>query len=324
MTLPAIIHTQAYRKAFDLYLRKGVPIELSLKAALQEHPTTHYIWRTRGDNKVRASHAANNGRIFSWDSPPPTGHPGEDYGCRCWAQPILVNADKAVIFETLDQQVTSIVDEGLSRWEWFDFVIHFYFGGGKAVELSNIGHLQDVIDRADEHGLKNHQVHEGVEIQFIKEARAMSPGTVSDTFAGTYDFSPVSFVHRISTVKGNFTGSAQEENGYLIISADVNYEFSDSFTDPLDFIQLITGTPKELFAFIGKLAVARNLSVEALKELYEQSRKRRPDDIYDWIKWIAEAGGTKFPVTGKWKTALHGVALKDATNSKFPDKDKVR
>lgn len=47
MTLPAIIHTQAYRKAFDLYLCKGVPIELSLKAALQEHPTTHYIWRTK-------------------------------------------------------------------------------------------------------------------------------------------------------------------------------------------------------------------------------------------------------------------------------------
>lgn len=82
-----IAGTPAYKKAFNLYLRKGIPIELSLKAAAQEHATTHYIWRTRGDNKVRAAHAANNGRIFSWDNPPPTGHPGEDYGCRCTAEP---------------------------------------------------------------------------------------------------------------------------------------------------------------------------------------------------------------------------------------------
>jgi SPP1 gp7 family putative phage head morphogenesis protein len=49
--------------------------------------STHYIWRTRGDGKVRAAHAANNGRIFSWDHSPTTGHPGEDYNCRCVAEP---------------------------------------------------------------------------------------------------------------------------------------------------------------------------------------------------------------------------------------------
>lgn len=87
MLYPDIVYTPAYKKAFNLYLRRGIPIELSLKAALQEHPTTHYIWRTRGDGKVRASHAANNGRIFSWDNPPPVGHPGEDFGCRCTAEP---------------------------------------------------------------------------------------------------------------------------------------------------------------------------------------------------------------------------------------------
>ena len=64
MSLLAIIHISAYAKAFNLYLRKGVPIDLSLKAVAQEHPTTQYIWRTRGDGKVRAAHAANNGRIF--------------------------------------------------------------------------------------------------------------------------------------------------------------------------------------------------------------------------------------------------------------------
>ncbi len=86
-----ITHTLAYKKAFDAYLRRGTPIEWSLKAmaALLERPTTHYIWRTRGDGRVRASHAANNGRIFSWDNPPPMGHPGEDYNCRCTAEPYV-------------------------------------------------------------------------------------------------------------------------------------------------------------------------------------------------------------------------------------------
>ncbi len=49
---------------------------------------THYIWRTQGDEKVRPEHAANDGQVFAWDDPPPTGHPGADYGCRCWAQPL--------------------------------------------------------------------------------------------------------------------------------------------------------------------------------------------------------------------------------------------
>lgn len=81
------IHEPAYRKAFELYLRRGIPIGLSLKAIAAENPTTHYIWRTRGDGKVRPSHAANEGKIFAWDNPPPTGYPGEDYNCRCWAEP---------------------------------------------------------------------------------------------------------------------------------------------------------------------------------------------------------------------------------------------
>jgi hypothetical protein len=80
------IETPAYRKAFVQYLRCGIPIDISLKAMGDERPTTHYIWRTIGDDKVRSSHAANNGKIFVWSQPPETGHPGEEYGCRCWAE----------------------------------------------------------------------------------------------------------------------------------------------------------------------------------------------------------------------------------------------
>jgi hypothetical protein len=81
------ISSPLYRKAFNDYLRYGIRIETSLKAAAIAHPTTHYVWRTRADDKVRSSHAANDGVIFAWDDPPPTGHPGTDYHCRCTAEP---------------------------------------------------------------------------------------------------------------------------------------------------------------------------------------------------------------------------------------------
>ena len=56
-----------YRKAFLAYIRKGIPISSSHK---QERTTSHYIWRTQGDGKVRNSHAEREGQVFSWDNPP--------------------------------------------------------------------------------------------------------------------------------------------------------------------------------------------------------------------------------------------------------------
>gem|GEM_PF-5424921 len=45
-----------------------------------------YEWSTAGDERVRESHAANNGQRFRWDAPPEeTGHPGHDIMCRCVA-----------------------------------------------------------------------------------------------------------------------------------------------------------------------------------------------------------------------------------------------
>jgi len=45
-----------------------------------------YIWRTRDDSKTRRSHRIREGAVFSWENPPPGGHPGEDFNCRCRAE----------------------------------------------------------------------------------------------------------------------------------------------------------------------------------------------------------------------------------------------
>lgn len=54
-----------------------------------------YLWRTKEDERVRPLHQVmgtppNN--IYRWAKrPQPTGHPGEDHGCRCTAEPIIEN-----------------------------------------------------------------------------------------------------------------------------------------------------------------------------------------------------------------------------------------
>ena len=51
---------------------------------------TKYTWRTMGDERVRETHRAHDGNVYSWDDPPSdTGHPGQDYNCRCYASPLL-------------------------------------------------------------------------------------------------------------------------------------------------------------------------------------------------------------------------------------------
>ena len=270
-----ILETPAYRKAFIQYLRKGTAIEISLKAAANERPTTHYIWRTSGDNKVRASHAANNGKIFAWDNPPETGHPGEDYNCRCTAEPY-----KPEVNESSSQWVTSIVDEGLRRWAWYDFVLHYYFGGGRGIRLSHVGHLQDVIDESREH------VFKGVERQVFREARATVSGSLNDSFERSYPFYSVSFVHGESTVRGRYNGTVTRIRNALHINVEVVYNFSDVFTDPLDIREREGGSSDPR-------------AVEASQLIY------------------SEVGGQYYDVVDSWTTRLTAIIHIDANKSGY-------
>ena len=68
-----------------------------------------YIWVTAGDERVRPSHRALNGKKFRWDDPPPEGHPGYPIQCRCIADPVIdidkINlAPKAGTFAPLDDE----------------------------------------------------------------------------------------------------------------------------------------------------------------------------------------------------------------------------
>ena len=66
-----------------------------LASDIRKNPDNYYVWRTKGDNKVRDRHRQRDGVIFNWHIPPEGGHPGEDHNCRCRAEPF--NPDKHLL-----------------------------------------------------------------------------------------------------------------------------------------------------------------------------------------------------------------------------------
>jgi len=65
------------------------------EARLKSIGVTRYRWRTAKDERVRSRHAALEGKAFTWKKAPKSGtkgerlHPGQDFQCRCYAEPIL-------------------------------------------------------------------------------------------------------------------------------------------------------------------------------------------------------------------------------------------
>lgn len=48
-----------------------------------------FEWSTAGDSRVRPEHRALDGQVFEWAHPPSEGLPGDAFGCRCRALPVV-------------------------------------------------------------------------------------------------------------------------------------------------------------------------------------------------------------------------------------------
>lgn len=214
----------------------------------EKHQTTHYIWHTQGDDKVRPSHAANNGRIFSWINPPSTGNPGEDFGCRCWAEAIKV--------KEYVQQILVPLDSDSEKWTTSDFLKHFYFGEGRIVTLPESGHLSGIVDYYFYQIYREgNNTYDRLNNQIINAARAQGAGNLRYDFNNSYtEFGDYFWVFGGGTVKGGFNGTVKTEKGVMYIEGDIDYRYIDTFTDPADIRQLIiNGTSEPLDAGIINL-----------------------------------------------------------------------
>lgn len=185
--------------------------------------STHYIWRTVQDSKVRSSHADREGKTFSWTNPPKGGHPGEAYNCRCWAE---VEQQRA---EGLKQTIISQVSSSADKWRTIDFVYHFYFGNGEPVTLSEIGYLAAVIEKARE------VMFHKVENQVAAKMREIKSGPI---FYGTENSYPrlreVKFELGGGTIRTETNGTVTRKGDILTLDATVQYGYYDNFTDILD------------------------------------------------------------------------------------------
>lgn len=77
------------------------------KARQQEAGIEKYRWRTSLDERVRGrpggryprsryNHWTREGKIFSWNKPPPDGHPGMPIQCRCTAEPVFEEIERLI------------------------------------------------------------------------------------------------------------------------------------------------------------------------------------------------------------------------------------
>ena len=78
---------------------------------------TSYIWRTTGDDRVRETHMAHDGKTFQWNDPPAdTGHPGDDFQCIPGTAMVSLNslAKKAIRRWYRGQMTALVTDSGES------------------------------------------------------------------------------------------------------------------------------------------------------------------------------------------------------------------
>lgn len=171
-------YNPAYDRQFIEYLRYGTSV--TEPYYLEDNIPQIYVWRTKGDDKVRTSHKENNGKIFTRDNPPATGHPGLDYNCRCIAEPYVRG-----VTEYANQTVISDTTESIYKWSNFDFWWYGYYGEGKDLSLAKTGHLNGAIN----YYFFTLGVMDRINNQIISEARkkVFMPYFTYD-FNGSYNF----------------------------------------------------------------------------------------------------------------------------------------
>jgi len=178
--------------------------------------------RYEADGIVRSVHAEREGEIFSWDDPPPGGHRGEDYGCRCTAEPYV-----PALTENLTITLRNISYSG-RPWTSDGFVEHYFSGRGRGVTVRQTGHLSTIVESymiIAEDRIKN-------TIAVI--ARQNFNGSFSDHVERSYDMTGITFSVGDTPIGGRFRGLSHENLGILSISGEIGFYLRDEFADPLD------------------------------------------------------------------------------------------
>lgn len=213
-----------YAEAFDAYLRRGTPVPLNLKSAAK--PTSHYIWRSRGDRRVRQTHQDNNGRIFAWDNPPTTGHPGDAPGCRCVAEPYTPPVN-----ESIKITMSGVSDTGIA-WNKADFVMYYMrLSGPSTIRIRDTGNLRALVKEYQRQFVDGSAT---LPSQIATAARKVGSGAFYEGFRHESDMTGTVFVVGHTIIFGSIRGTCKLEDTMISLSGTLNFELNDIFIDALD------------------------------------------------------------------------------------------
>lgn len=237
------------------------------------------------DDKVRTSHQQNNGKIFTRDNPPHTGHPGEDYNCRCIAEPYIEG-----VTEYANQTLISDVMESLTKWDNFDFLGYGYYGNGREVSLAKAGHLKGVINYFFYHLGAINKINQ----QIIAKARSLQKsGYFNYDFRNAYPFEGYLYCFGGSIVSGFFSGFIKNHNKMLYIKGSIKYRYEDLFTDQYEL------RDKILTYFLGTHGSSD------------------PKLVSETVRVITDLGATPYVIYDNWETSFNAEIKCDKASSLY-------
>jgi RHS repeat-associated protein len=171
------------------------------------------------------------------------------------------------------------VDSTGLAWSNYDFLYHFYFGGGSVI-LDQIGLLGAVKNSAN-NPPSGGAYRFGNQVQQTAQSYGQYNGSFHDDFNNSYSFSDVSYSIGSATLSGDYFGTLTtypvgDNGGYSgYYDGNAYFNFYDNFTDPLSIIELLYGSSTSPSA-------------------------------PSWLKDATNLGGVPFTITGSWSQEFSG------------------
>ena len=157
--------------------------------------------------------------------------------------------------------------------------IHFYFGGGRTINLKDANLLRAVQNFYH----KNYFIR--FKQQISDKAILINEGSFSDSFINSYNFRPVSFFLGNSTISGRFNGNVSNSgNDTRHIKGKIYFEYSDEFVDPLDIKEIMIKLCTKYFGVSRKIATLIVTYILDNRQLFDYN-----------------LGGTPYNIIGQWQ-----------------------
>jgi hypothetical protein len=149
--------------------------------------------------------------------------------------------------------------------------------------------------------------------QITDAARARGQGEFTYEFNGSYQFEyaswPETAAHGRAVVEGVFVGRVTDHVAFLTIRGEIQFRFTDMFTDPTDIRDLLAAireapsATRELLNDLAELAgIGDDEAYQAIDVL--------PDDVPEWFLRLREVGGIAYPISGVWRSEFTAEVVK--------------